>query len=164
MLAALAEYSREKMTFKCKDDCTLTKHTRRWTYGFNVWPLKKQIEFCATYWVLHIPALRILFWNPSLQMENQLRKVNMGQGGVDQYNKVWSVFISSISLLPCNNNNNFIYNNMSPAEYEADFFFEKNSYFSGVIYSSIKICIFGTQVLLLQNTTVTSLEHNCHIF
>ena len=24
---------REKTTFKCKDDCTLTKHTRRWTYS-----------------------------------------------------------------------------------------------------------------------------------
>ena len=23
----------EKTTFSCKDDCTLTKHTRRWTYS-----------------------------------------------------------------------------------------------------------------------------------
>ena len=37
------------------------------------------------------------------------------------------------------------------------FFFEKNSYFSGVMHSGIKIRISGT-------TTVAFLEHNCHIF
>ena len=44
------------------------------------------------------------------------------------------------------------------------FFFERKSNFSGVMHSGIKICIFGTQLLLLQDTTVASLEHNCHIF
>ena len=44
------------------------------------------------------------------------------------------------------------------------FFFEKNSYFSGVMLSCINICIFGTKLLVLKNKTVTSLEHNCHIF
>ena len=50
---------------------------------------------------------------------------------------------------------------MSPTEYDADIFFlKKKSYFSGVMHSGIKICIFGTQLLLLWNTTVTSLECN----
>ena len=34
----------EKTTFSCKDDCTLTKHTRRWTYS----PLHLQYDLCRT--------------------------------------------------------------------------------------------------------------------
>ena len=44
------------------------------------------------------------------------------------------------------------------------FFFEKNSYFSGVKDSGIKICFIGPQLLLLWNTTGASLDHNYHIF
>ena len=36
----------------------------------------------------------------------------------------------------------------------------KKLYFSGVIYSGMKICVFGTQLLNFSNTTVTSLEQN----
>ena len=43
-------------------------------------------------------------------------------------------------------------------------FFAKKSYVSGFMHSGIKIFIFGTQLLLLQNRTATSLKHNCHIF
>ena len=46
-------------------------------------------------------------------------------------------------------NNNLIYYKMSHTEYDAAIFFEKNSYFSGIMHSGIKICIFGTQLLLL---------------
>ena len=56
-------------------------------------------------------------------------------------------------------NDNSIYYNISPTN-DADFFFEKNSYFSGFMHSCIKICIFGTQLSHLWNTTVASLEHN----
>ena len=34
----------EKTTFSCKDDCILTKHTRRWTYS----PLRLQCDLCRT--------------------------------------------------------------------------------------------------------------------
>ena len=34
----------EKTTFLCKDDCILTKHTRRWTYS----PLRLQYNLCRT--------------------------------------------------------------------------------------------------------------------
>ena len=34
----------EKMTFSCKDDCILTKHTRRWTYS----SLSLQYDLCRT--------------------------------------------------------------------------------------------------------------------
>ena len=41
----------EKTTFSCKDDCTLTKHTRRWTYSalrhFFSWKLK----FICRFWI-----------------------------------------------------------------------------------------------------------------
>ena len=43
-------------------------------------------------------------------------------------------------------------------------FKKKKSYFSNVMHCSIKIRIFGTQLLLHKSTTVTSLDHNCHIF
>ena len=38
---------------------------------------------------------------------------------------------------------------MSPTEYDADIFLKKNSYFSGVMHSGIKIRIFRTKLLLL---------------
>ena len=34
----------EKITFSCKDDCILTKHTWRWTYS----PLCLQYDLCST--------------------------------------------------------------------------------------------------------------------
>ena len=49
---------------------------------------------------------------------------------------------------------------MSPTENDADIFFEKNSYFSGVKDSGIKICFIGPQLSHLLDTTVASLEHN----
>ena len=57
-------------------------------------------------------------------------------------------------------NFNLIYYDMSPTEYDADTFFEKKSYFSGVMDSDIKICFMGPQLSHLLDTTVASLEHN----
>ena len=37
---------RATTTFSCKDDCILTKHTRRWTYS----PLRLQYDLCRTSW------------------------------------------------------------------------------------------------------------------
>ena len=60
----LSLVSSEKMTFLCKDDCTLTKHTRRWTYT------ARDIEIL----LCHIPPLRsfsfLLVWGlaPRLHM------------------------------------------------------------------------------------------------
>ena len=42
MYAALP--MRATTTFSCKDDCILTKHTRRWTYS----PLRLQYDLCRT--------------------------------------------------------------------------------------------------------------------
>ena len=44
----------EKTTFSCKDDCTLTKHTWRWTYSAKDF----EIPLC------HIPPLRSFFAHP----------------------------------------------------------------------------------------------------
>ena len=44
------------------------------------------------------------------------------------------------------------------------FFFEKKSYFSGVMDFGIKICFIGPQLPHLLDTTVASLDHNYHIF
>ena len=41
----------EKTTFSCKDDCTLTKHTGRWTYSAKDF----EIPLC------HTPPLRSFF-------------------------------------------------------------------------------------------------------
>ena len=49
---------------------------------------------------------------------------------------------------------------MSPTEYDADIFFEKDSYFSDVKDSDIEICFIGPQLSHLLDTTVASLEHN----
>ena len=49
---------------------------------------------------------------------------------------------------------------MSPTDYDADIFFEKNSYFSGVKDSVIKIRFIEPQLSHLLVTTVASLEHN----
>ena len=71
----------EKMTFSCKDEYGKSlqiywsnpvvyyrtkyhyfdlekKIVFELSHSFNVWPLKKKNEFCATYRVLHIPSLR----------------------------------------------------------------------------------------------------------
>ena len=45
----------EKTTFSCKDDCTLTKHTGRWTYSTRYF----EIPLCR------IPPLRSFFKNIS---------------------------------------------------------------------------------------------------
>ena len=45
MYAALPRYAQtEKTTFSCKEDCILTKHTRRWIYS----PLRPQYDLCRT--------------------------------------------------------------------------------------------------------------------
>ena len=45
MYAALPRHKQtEKTTFSCKDDCILTKHTRRWTYS----PLRLQYDLCRS--------------------------------------------------------------------------------------------------------------------
>ena len=44
------------------------------------------------------------------------------------------------------------------------FFFEKKSYFSGVMDSGIKICFIGPQLSHLLATTVASLDHNWCFF
>ena len=52
MYAALSiRVQTEKTTFSCKDDCTLTKHTGRWTYPARDY----EIPLC------HIPPLRSFF-------------------------------------------------------------------------------------------------------
>ena len=40
------------MTFSCKDDCTMTRHTRCWTYSAR----DVEIPLC------HIPPLQSFFW------------------------------------------------------------------------------------------------------
>ena len=52
----------EKTTFSCKDDCTLTQHTGRWTYS----PLDFEIPLC------HIPPFNTFLLNSSINPFCQL--------------------------------------------------------------------------------------------
>ena len=52
----------EKTAFSCKDDCTLTKHTQRWTYSAGDF----EIPLCP------IPPLRSFLNHFYLSMKNKL--------------------------------------------------------------------------------------------
>ena len=57
MYAALPRHTQtEKTTLSCKDDCILTKNTRRWTYSL----LRLQYDLCHPSWFIFVELLTVI--------------------------------------------------------------------------------------------------------